>query len=162
MRGLRLPGMRADRPGAVGAVRRVDRARDRARLLRDGGRRRGARRRGAVRDLPRAARSGLLDPANPHLDYPVAGMALFGLGAWGLLREATSVDDAVRLLVARRAVRLQPDRSRRWRGSGSRRRPRQRAPGRLAAAARRATATGAPPDLLDEAHGLVERLCTAG
>jgi tetratricopeptide (TPR) repeat protein len=39
-----------------------------------------------------------LDPANERLDYPVTGMGLFGLGAWGLLRREMAVDDAVRLL----------------------------------------------------------------
>ena len=33
------------------------------------------------------------------MDYPVAGLVLHGLGAWGLLREAMPADDAVRLLV---------------------------------------------------------------
>ena len=41
----------------------------------------------------------MLDPANPQLDYPVAGLALFALGAWGLLRDAAPVEDAVELLV---------------------------------------------------------------
>ena len=41
----------------------------------------------------------MLDPANPQLDYPVAGLALFALGAWGLLRDAAPVGDAVELLV---------------------------------------------------------------
>jgi predicted ATPase/DNA-binding SARP family transcriptional activator len=40
-----------------------------------------------------------LDQSNPHLDYPVAGMVLFALGSWSLLREAAPADDAVRLLV---------------------------------------------------------------
>ena len=33
------------------------------------------------------------------MDYPVAGLVLYGLGAWGLLKEALAVEDAVRLLV---------------------------------------------------------------
>jgi hypothetical protein len=40
-----------------------------------------------------------LAPADPQLDIPVAGMVLFGLGTWGLLRGAAPADDAVRLLV---------------------------------------------------------------
>jgi hypothetical protein len=40
----------------------------------------------------------LVDPADPDVDCPVVGMALHGLGAWGLLRDATSVEDALRLL----------------------------------------------------------------
>jgi hypothetical protein len=41
----------------------------------------------------------VLDPTFDYLDFPVAGVALFGIGAWGLLRERLPVDDAVRLLV---------------------------------------------------------------
>ena len=41
----------------------------------------------------------MLDAANPQLDFPVAGLALFALGAWGLLRDAAPVEDAVELLV---------------------------------------------------------------
>jgi predicted ATPase len=33
------------------------------------------------------------------MDYPVAGMMLFALGTWGLLRKAAKADDAIRLLV---------------------------------------------------------------
>jgi hypothetical protein len=53
-------------------------------------------------DLFEAVRSkvlAVLDRRRPHLDYPVAGTVLHGLGAWGLLREAMPLDDAVRLLV---------------------------------------------------------------
>jgi predicted ATPase len=39
-----------------------------------------------------------LSPENLHLDYPVAGLVLFALGAWGLLRQAGLLDDALRLL----------------------------------------------------------------
>lgn len=41
----------------------------------------------------------MLDPDRPLLDYPVAGLVLHGLGAWGLLRDALAPQDAVRLLV---------------------------------------------------------------
>ncbi len=41
----------------------------------------------------------LLTSAPADLDYPVAGLMLFALGTWGLLRRTTSVDDAIRLLV---------------------------------------------------------------
>jgi predicted ATPase/DNA-binding SARP family transcriptional activator len=41
----------------------------------------------------------VLDPTFDYLDFPVAGVALFGMGAWGLLRERLPVDDAIRLLV---------------------------------------------------------------
>lgn len=40
----------------------------------------------------------VLDPAYEQLDYPVAGMVLFAMGAWGLLQDALPADDAVRLL----------------------------------------------------------------
>ncbi|MFC9245116.1 BTAD domain-containing putative transcriptional regulator [Streptomyces sp. NPDC057136] len=41
----------------------------------------------------------VLDPAYDRLDYPVTGIVLFALGAWGLLRDALPEQDAVRLLV---------------------------------------------------------------
>ncbi len=41
----------------------------------------------------------VVDPDRPHLDYPVAGLVLYGLGAWGLLKDTLPVEDAVRLLV---------------------------------------------------------------
>jgi tetratricopeptide (TPR) repeat protein len=34
----------------------------------------------------------------PHLDYPAAGLLLFALGAWSLLRQAGPAEDALRLL----------------------------------------------------------------
>jgi hypothetical protein len=54
-----------------------------------------------ARALFRACRQDTLIALGPKatdLDYPVAGLLLFGLGAWGLLRRAASADDAVRLL----------------------------------------------------------------
>jgi predicted ATPase/DNA-binding SARP family transcriptional activator len=39
-----------------------------------------------------------LDPARQRLDYPIAGLVLFALGGWGLLRDALPVADAVRLV----------------------------------------------------------------
>ncbi len=41
----------------------------------------------------------LMADAPADLDFPVAGLVLFALGTWGLLRQATSVDEAIRLLV---------------------------------------------------------------
>jgi predicted ATPase/DNA-binding SARP family transcriptional activator len=35
---------------------------------------------------------------NPHLDYPAAGLVLFALGAWSLLRQVAPAQDALRLL----------------------------------------------------------------
>jgi predicted ATPase len=40
----------------------------------------------------------LLEAGNPYLDIPVVGLALFGLGAWSLLRKAAPLEDAVALL----------------------------------------------------------------
>lgn len=50
-------------------------------------------------DLLRSKVLRVTDPPRPHLDYPVAGLVLFGLGAWGLVREALPAPAAVRLLV---------------------------------------------------------------
>ncbi|GAA0946889.1 ATP-binding protein [Actinocorallia libanotica] len=47
----------------------------------------------------RAEIPALFDMDTPFRDFPVAGMALVGLGIWGLLKEALPVEDAVRLLV---------------------------------------------------------------
>jgi hypothetical protein len=41
----------------------------------------------------------VLGAADADLDYPVAGLLLFALGVWGLLRRAAPADDAIRLLV---------------------------------------------------------------
>jgi predicted ATPase len=41
----------------------------------------------------------LLTAAPADMDYPVAGLVLFALGTWGLLRQALPADDAIRLLV---------------------------------------------------------------
>jgi tetratricopeptide (TPR) repeat protein len=98
----------------------------------------------------------VLDAANPHIDYPVTGLALFGLGAWGLLRDATSVDDAVELLVlAERFAynRMMPSMA--WERIAPE--AEARAPGRIAAL-RDELGDRRPPELLDQAHGLVERL----
>ena len=54
-----------------------------------------------ARDLFRACRRDALralGPAPAELDYPVTGLLLFGLGAWGLLRQAAPAEDAVQLL----------------------------------------------------------------
>ena len=51
--------------------------------------------------LFRACRTGalrVLASDNPHLDYPAAGLVLFALGAWSLLRRAAPAEDALRLL----------------------------------------------------------------
>jgi predicted ATPase len=40
----------------------------------------------------------VLTPENAQLDYPAAGLLLFALGAWSLLRKAAPAEDALRLL----------------------------------------------------------------
>ncbi|WP_110207295.1 BTAD domain-containing putative transcriptional regulator [Nocardioides daejeonensis] len=40
-----------------------------------------------------------LQPTRPFMDYPVAGLVLFGLGIWALLKQDRPAADAVRLLV---------------------------------------------------------------
>jgi hypothetical protein len=97
-----------------------------------------------------------LDPANPQLDYPVAGLALFALGLWGLLRDAAPVADAVELLaVAERFAynRMIPTMA--WDRIAPR--AEARAPGRIAEL-RGELGDRRPAALLDRAHGLVERL----
>jgi hypothetical protein len=98
----------------------------------------------------------VLDPANAHLDYPVAGLALFALGSWGLLRDAVPVGDALALLVlAERFAynRMIPTMA--WERIAPH--AEARAPGRIAAL-RDDLGDRRPPELLDQAHGLVERL----
>jgi len=98
----------------------------------------------------------VLDPANPHLDYPVAGTALFALGTWGLLRDALPAGDAVELLVlAERFAynRMIPTMA--WERIAPT--AEARAPGRIAALGDELGERRAP-ELLHEAHGLVERL----
>jgi predicted ATPase/DNA-binding SARP family transcriptional activator len=101
----------------------------------------------------------VLSPANPNLDYPVAGMLLFALGAWTLLREtgsAASVDDALRLLaIADRFAYSRRGPVMLWdRIAGP---AQDAAPGRLAEL-RAACADRPLPDLLGEALTVVRRL----
>jgi hypothetical protein len=51
--------------------------------------------------LFRASREGalqILSTENPHLDYPAAGLVLFALGTWSLLRRVAPPGDALRLI----------------------------------------------------------------
>ncbi len=98
----------------------------------------------------------VLEPGRPHMDFPVAGLVLYGLGAWGLLKGALPVEDAVRLLVladlfsyARYTLTMAPERT-------SEEAERQ-APGLMA----RLRAEYGPrkgPDLLPEARAVAERI----
>lgn len=112
----------------------------------------------AGRALFAACRDGtlqVLHAGDPHLDYPVTGMLLLGLGSWGLLRDAVPRDDALRLLVlAERFAysRLIPSMA--WEPIASR--AEQRAPGRIAELqAEYGERRG--PALLGEAQRLVEQ-----
>jgi predicted ATPase len=98
----------------------------------------------------------VLDPQRPFMDYPVAGLVLHGLGAWGLLRDAMPADTAVQLLVlaerfgyTRFAPTMSPERTE---GAAE-----ERAPG-LAARLRREYAGRTAPSLLPEARAAVSRV----
>jgi predicted ATPase/DNA-binding SARP family transcriptional activator len=95
----------------------------------------------------------VLDPDNALLDIPVVGLALFGLGAWGLLRDAVAPDVAVALLaLGERCSYTRAAPTMDWERIAAR--ADERAPGALAAAQAR-YAGRAPRDLLDEARRLV-------
>jgi hypothetical protein len=95
----------------------------------------------------------VLDVDNPHLDIPVVGLALFGLGAWGLLRDAAPLEDAIALLaLGDRLAYTRSAPTMDWERIAAI--AQQRAPGALTAAGRR-YAPRAPRDLLDEARRLV-------
>jgi hypothetical protein len=90
------------------------------------------------------------------MDYPVAGMMLFALGTWGLLRGAAKADDAIRLLVL--ADRFAYNRSAptmMWERVAPH--AEEIAPGRIADFAA-AYAEHRPADLLTEACRAVERM----
>jgi predicted ATPase/DNA-binding SARP family transcriptional activator len=98
----------------------------------------------------------VLDLANPHLDYPVAGLALFALGTWALLRDPAEARDAVALLVlAERFAynRMIPTMG--WERIAAY--AEARAPGRIAEL-RNELGDRRPQELVDEAHRLVEQL----
>jgi hypothetical protein len=97
-----------------------------------------------------------LDPANARLDYPVAGLALFALGAWALLRDAAPAEDAVALLVVAERFaynRMIPTMA--WERIAPH--AEARSPGRIAEV-RDELGDRRPFELLDRARGLVERL----
>ncbi len=97
-----------------------------------------------------------LDRANFRLDYPVAGMVLFGLGVWGLLRSAMSPDEAVRLLAfADRFAYNRTIPTMSWERIAPR--ADTAVPGGIADL-RAVYAARRPPDLLEEARRAVEGL----
>jgi tetratricopeptide (TPR) repeat protein len=98
----------------------------------------------------------VLDPQRPFMDYPVAGLVLHGLGAWGLLRDAMPADTAVQLLVlaerfgyTRFAPTMSPQRTE---GTAE-----ERAPG-VAARLRRDYSQRTVPSLLPEARAAISRV----
>ncbi|HET7820270.1 MAG TPA: BTAD domain-containing putative transcriptional regulator [Ornithinibacter sp.] len=98
----------------------------------------------------------VLDPHRPFMDYPVAGLVLHGLGAWGLLRESMPADTAVLLLVlaerfgyTRFAPTMRPERT-----DGA---AEARVPG-LAARLRADLAGRTAPSLLPEARAAIGRV----
>jgi predicted ATPase/DNA-binding SARP family transcriptional activator len=48
--------------------------------------------------LCRAGALRVMTRENPHLDYPAAGLVLFAVGIWSLLRRVAPAEDALRLL----------------------------------------------------------------
>ncbi len=92
----------------------------------------------------------LLELADPYLDFPAAGLALFSLGAWGLLRGAGDADPSLRLLVlADRFAYNRTVPTMAWERIAPH--AEQRAPGRIAQL-RAAYGDRRPRDLLGEAR----------
>jgi predicted ATPase/DNA-binding SARP family transcriptional activator/tetratricopeptide (TPR) repeat protein len=98
----------------------------------------------------------LLRTADAELDYPVAGLVLFGLGAWGLLQQVVPTEDAIELLVlAERFAYNRAVASMMWEPIAAR--AEASAPG-LIAEFRAKYASSRPADLLEEACRAVEQL----
>jgi hypothetical protein len=98
----------------------------------------------------------MLDPADASLDCPIAGVGLFGLAAWGLLRRGTSAGDGVHLLAL--ADRFAYNRSiptMAWEPLAAV--AEQRLPGRLSTVIE-SYGTRPPRDLVGEARELVAQL----
>jgi len=110
----------------------------------------------ALYDALRRRGPVVLDPADRALDVPVAGVALFGLGTWALLRDAAPADDAVALLaLARRCAYNRSLPSMAWERIAPH--AEARAPGRRAAL-EAGYAARPLPDVLGEARDRVARL----
>ena len=104
----------------------------------------------------RAGALQVIDRANVRLDYPAAGMALYALGAWALLRQAAPADDAVALLVlADRFAYNRTNPSMAWERIVPH--AEQAAPGRIAALEAEYRERRAP-DLVEQARRAIERL----
>ena len=100
----------------------------------------------------------VFDRANVHLDYPVAGQVLFALGVWSLLRRTATVDDAVRLLaLADRFAYNRTIPTMAWDRIAPR--AEEAAPGRVGELQAEYDDSN-PPDLLEEAQRVVERLAS--
>ncbi|MFC5179705.1 NB-ARC domain-containing protein [Nocardioides taihuensis] len=97
----------------------------------------------------------LLDPGVPHLDYPVAGLALHALGAWGVLRGTCPPEDAVLLLAL--AERFAYPRYVPTLAPGLTEQAAQDAAPGLLDRLRDELSTRRAPDLLPEARGVAER-----
>lgn len=98
----------------------------------------------------------LLRTADAEMDYPVAGLVFFALGAWGLLHQAVPAEDAIRLLVlADRFAYNRAVPSMMWERIASR--AEESAPGRIAEF-RAEYAGRRPAGLLEEACRAVEQL----
>ena len=107
-------------------------------------------------DECRADAVRVFDPAERHLDYPVAGQVMFAVGAWGLLRSAMSADGALTLLaLADRFGYNQTVPTLAWGRTATR--AEESAPGRLATLHAHYR-DREPRELLDEARALVEQI----
>lgn len=109
-----------------------------------------------LRDALASKALDTLDPDRAHMDFPVAGLVLFGLGLWALLREERDPADAVRVLVlAERFSYYRFAPTMQW--GRARALCEERAPGVLALIeAEYAERRG--PDLLVEARAALERV----
>jgi predicted ATPase/DNA-binding SARP family transcriptional activator len=98
----------------------------------------------------------LLRTADAELDYPVGGLVLFALGAWGLLQREAPAGDAIRLLVlARRFAYNRAVPSMMWERIAAR--AEESAPG-LIAELEAHYGSRRPADLLTEACRAIEQL----
>ena len=107
-------------------------------------------------EVIRAKGVRVVDADRPHMDYPVAGLVLHALGAWGVLRGGMAAEDAIELLVLaeqfsypRFAASLDPQRT----DDAA-----ERAVPGLTARLRQEYGGRRGPDLLEEARAVAERI----